>query len=197
MFETHLTVMGTAVTTPWRLRSERTGAAGAKLRLMSTSRRYDKAKGQWVDGDRLFVEVVCWRDLAEHVCASVFKGDPLVVTGRLYTRDFEVDGRRRWAYEIDATSVGHDMSRGTSHFNRPEPGTWLAEVVDPVGGEETPAGVVASVRPGDAGTDERRHPERAVDRTAASAADPLAVSIVDSTDGAGQAAMPPPAAFAA
>lgn len=198
MFETHLTVVGVAATAPTRLRSERTGVTGAKLRLLSTSRRYDKSQGQWVDGDRLFVEVVCWRDLADHVSESVFKGDPLVVTGRLYTRDYEVDGKRRWAYEIDATSVGHDLARGKSQFQRPER-AWPADAVDLAAADETPPGGEAT-SPEAAGQEvaDPATTGRRGELVAARAGDAAAVSTVDAShDPAAQRPITPPAAFAA
>src|SRR5205085_3940245 len=46
-------------------------------------------------------------------------GDPVIVTGRLYSRDWETsDHVKRVSYELDASSVGHDLARGRAKFAR-------------------------------------------------------------------------------
>ena len=92
------------------------GVPVANFRLVATERRYDRAKGEWVDGDTHWVTVVAWRWLAANLVSSLSKGDPVVVSGRLRIREWEEGERRRSAVEIDARSVGHDLSRGTSAF---------------------------------------------------------------------------------
>jgi single-strand DNA-binding protein len=53
---------------------------------------------------------------------SLQLGDPVVVHGRLYTRDWTDDqGGRRTSYELDAVAVGHDLSRGVGKFARRRP----------------------------------------------------------------------------
>ena len=78
MFDTNVTVVGTALNTPeWRRTTS--GALVAHFKVASHSRRYDKDSGRWVDGDSLRVRVTCWRRLAEGVAASVLVGDPVIV----------------------------------------------------------------------------------------------------------------------
>ncbi len=110
MFETTLTVVGNLATgvDTHRLAD---GTVLAKFRNASTERRYDRAEGGWVDGDNLYLDVRCKRDLAENASASLVKGDPVVATGRLYTRTYEHDGRRRSVVTLDALSVAADLSR--------------------------------------------------------------------------------------
>jgi len=69
-------------------------------------------------GDRLFVTVTCWRKLANGVAASLSKGDPVVVTGRLFTRGYEVEGQKRSVTEVDAIAVGPDLSRCSAELLR-------------------------------------------------------------------------------
>ena len=95
------------------------GAEVAWFRLASTPRRYDRSSGRWVDGDTSYVRVSCWRGLARNVVASLSKGDPVVVTGRLRVREWEREDRRGIAVEVDASAVGHDLARGVSAFRRP------------------------------------------------------------------------------
>ncbi|WP_435817811.1 single-stranded DNA-binding protein [Micromonospora chersina] len=77
------------------------------------------------------VRVNCWRKLAEGVAASVAVGDPVVVAGRLYTRDWTDDaGNHRTLYELEAVAVGHDLSRGRARFLRNRPGMTTSTVED-------------------------------------------------------------------
>lgn len=122
LFDTVVTVVGNALNTPeWRrLGSSQTLVA--RFRVAATSRRYDRAEDRWTDGPSLRVRVNCWRRLGENVAASVLCGDPVIVTGRLYTRDWtDEDGHRRVSYELDAVSVGHDLARGQGRFTRSRP----------------------------------------------------------------------------
>ena len=117
MNETVVTVVGNVVAAVDRRRLA-DGTAVANFRVVSTQRRYDRSAGGWVDGDKLYIDVTCWRELAENVAASLTKGDPVVVTGRLYTRSFEHDGRRRWTVTLEAQNVGPDLGRCTAVVSR-------------------------------------------------------------------------------
>lgn len=117
MRETLITVTGNVVDTPQRRRTDQ-GHSVASFRVASTQRKFDRNDGQWVDGDSLYLKVTCWRALADNVDRSVVQGDPIVVTGRLYTRTYEVDGQRRAAYELEAHALGLDLSRGVADFTR-------------------------------------------------------------------------------
>ena len=115
--ETNVTIVGRVINTP-EYRQTANDIEIAKFRLASNERRYDKESGRWVDGDTLYVNVTCWRRLAFGVHACVDKGDPVVVTGRHYTRGFEVDGQRRSVTEREATSIGPDLARCTVKVHR-------------------------------------------------------------------------------
>lgn len=113
MFDTYVTIVGNILTAPeWR-RTTQSNTLVANFKVASTARRLDRDSGRWVDGNSLRVRVNCWRKLAEGVAASVMVGDPVVVCGRLYTRDWTDDaGNHRTLYELEAVAVGHDLSRG-------------------------------------------------------------------------------------
>jgi single-strand DNA-binding protein len=119
MFDPMVTLVGNVLTAPeWR-RTANTGTYVVTFRFASTSRRLDKATGHWVDGDSLRVKVACWRRLGENVSESVQLGDPLVIHGRLYSRDWvDAEERRHTSYELDAVAVGHDLARGVAKFAR-------------------------------------------------------------------------------
>jgi single-strand DNA-binding protein len=119
MFDTPLTIVGNVLVAPTARRTVETHQLAVTFRVASTSRRFDKSSENWIDGQSLRVRVTCWRRLAEGVVASLKLGDPVIVTGRLYTRDWVDDeGNHRVLYEMDAKAVGHDLARGVSTFTR-------------------------------------------------------------------------------
>lgn len=130
MFDTTITVIGNVLTAPeWR-HTRTTNTLVVNFKVASTSRRFDRDGGQWVDGPNLRIRVTCWRKLAENVAASVMLGDPVIVHGRLYTRDWtDEEGARHLAYEVEAVSVGHDLARGVARFARRRAAA-LADVVE-------------------------------------------------------------------
>lgn len=118
MNDTYLTISGNVVDEPKLRKTTTNGVTVLTFRVASTSRRRDAETGQWGDRDTLFVNVTCWRSLATNVADSVFKGQPVVVHGRFYSRQYTKDEITRVTYEIDAISVGHDMARGVSAFKK-------------------------------------------------------------------------------
>jgi single-strand DNA-binding protein len=55
--------------------------------------------------------VVCWRNLADRVVATLRVGDPVIVRGKLRTREYEKDGQVHSVMEVEATSIGPDLAR--------------------------------------------------------------------------------------
>jgi single-strand DNA-binding protein len=78
-----------------------------------------KTKNGWSDGNTTWLEVACFRTLAQHVAQSVRKGDPVLVVGKLRTNIWEKDGQTHERLVLEADMVGHDLNRGTSIFQRP------------------------------------------------------------------------------
>jgi len=115
MNETMIAMSGVIVTDPKK--GEARGSSVVSFRLMSTVRRWERGKG-WCDADHNFVTVTCWRGLADNVASSVKKGDPVVVAGRMRVRQWDTADREGSTVEIEANSVGHDLSRGTSTFRK-------------------------------------------------------------------------------
>jgi len=93
--------------------------SSVKLRIAYTARWRNRETGEWADGATTFVNVQCWRQLADNVATCLRKGEPVLVMGRLRIRHYDDnEGKSRVAVEIDATSVGHDLNRGMAHFFR-------------------------------------------------------------------------------
>jgi len=117
MYQTLVTVIGNVVDSPKR-RLTSTGISVTNFRLAATERRRDRDSQQWEDGENLFTNVTCWRALADNVARSLVKGDPVIVRGRLYTRQFEHEGQRRMSIELEATAVGPNLVLGQVEFAR-------------------------------------------------------------------------------
>jgi len=90
----------------------------AKFRIAHNHRYRDQQSGEWTDGGTTYIDVSCWRSLAENVGFSLGKGSAVIVTGRLRSKErtLEVAGssEKRTFYEIEATTVGPDLSRGAT-----------------------------------------------------------------------------------
>ncbi|GAA0614888.1 hypothetical protein GCM10010174_35730 [Kutzneria viridogrisea] len=117
MFETVITVVGNVT----RDLVERTTMEGVKVvnfGVISTERRYVKDTAQWVDGERIYFQVTCWRKLAVGVLESLKKGDPVVVTGRVYQERYQVNGEERTQLRLDASAVGPNLAKCTARVNR-------------------------------------------------------------------------------
>ncbi|GAA1137312.1 single-strand DNA-binding protein [Kitasatospora gansuensis] len=115
MNETMVTMIGN-VATVVSYSQTAAGVPVANFRMAATERRYDREKGDWVDGETSWVTVTAWRWLAANVVSSLSKGDPVVVSGRLRVREWGEEEKRRCVVEIDARVVGHDLGRGTTAF---------------------------------------------------------------------------------
>jgi len=138
------------------------GVSTAKLRVAYTERRFNRETGEWGDGPTSFVTVLCWRTLADNVAVCLRKGEPVLVRGRLRVRDYQdKEGSPRSVTEVEASSVGHDLSRGVAHFSRTRraPGETAAESAEalaaaPSQDDEEPAGRDGPGLPDGRGKDE-------------------------------------------
>ncbi|MGA5004830.1 single-stranded DNA-binding protein [Streptomyces koyangensis] len=124
MNETMVTVVGNVATTP--VYRESAHGPMARFRMAATPRRWDRERQSWTDGPTSFFTIWTTRQLASNVTASVTVGEPVIVQGRLRVRETERGGQHWTTAEIDAASVGHDLTRGTAAFRRVRKpvGTW-------------------------------------------------------------------------
>ena len=99
------------------IRTTKTGKTVTDLRVGITPRYRDQATGEWRDGQSSYFTVSCWDRLANHVRASMHKGEPVLVRGKFKTNTYEdKDGRPRTDTRITADTVGHDLSRGIANY---------------------------------------------------------------------------------
>lgn len=112
-----ITLTGLVATLPRHLVTSE-GLPITSFRLASTQRRFDRGTQKWIDGETNWYTVTAFRQLALNSNASVEKGQRVIVTGRLKIRDWENGERTGTTIEIEADSIGHDLSWGTAAFTR-------------------------------------------------------------------------------
>ncbi|MEL4357013.1 MULTISPECIES: single-stranded DNA-binding protein [unclassified Luteococcus] len=89
----------------------------ARFRLACTPRRL--REGAWVDTETTWIGITAWGRTAENMKTSLSKGDPVLVTGKLRTNAWiDKEGIRHERLVVEATALGHDLTRGRSEFTR-------------------------------------------------------------------------------
>ena len=116
--ETIITVVGNLTADP-ELRFTPGGAAVCNFTVASTPRVFDKASGEYRDGDALFLRCNVWRQAAENVAESITRGMRVMVQGRLKQRSFETkEGEKRTVVELEVDEVGPSLKYATAKVNR-------------------------------------------------------------------------------
>lgn len=99
------------------LSETRGGAQVASFRVGSTPRHF--RDGAWSDGETAWFTVKCWRSLALNVHQSIRNGEAVIVHGKLVADVWEKSPTETSVrYIVVATSVGHDLTRGTAEFTK-------------------------------------------------------------------------------
>jgi single-strand DNA-binding protein len=116
--DTTLTITGNLTADP-ELRFTPSGAAVASFTVASTPRTFDRASGEWKDGEALFLRCNIWRQAAENVAESLTRGARVIVNGRLKQRSFETrEGEKRTVVELDVDEIGPSLRYATAKVNK-------------------------------------------------------------------------------
>ena len=116
--ETTITLIGNLTADP-ELRFTPSGAPVANFTVASTPRTFDRATGEWKDGDAMFLNCAVWRQAAENVAESLTKGMRVIVQGRLKSRSYETrEGERRTVFEIDVDEIGPSLKYASAKVQR-------------------------------------------------------------------------------
>ena len=119
--ETIITVVGNLTADP-ELRYTQSGVPVANFTIASTPRTFDRNKGEWIDGDALFLRASVWREFAEHVAGSLTKGMRVIAQGRLFQRNYETrEGERRSSIELAIDEIGPSLRYATATITRTAP----------------------------------------------------------------------------
>lgn len=112
-----ITVSGLIATDP-RIHTTKEGLSITSFRLAANSRHFDRAKNEWVSSATNWFTVLTFRQLAQNCAESLTKGDRVVVSGKIKIRDWDNGERTGTSVEIDADSVGLDLSFGVGTIQR-------------------------------------------------------------------------------
>ncbi len=112
-----VSVRGLIATTPRQVVTEN-GLTVISFRLASSYRKFDQESKTWITGETNWFTISAFRKLASNAGASLAKGDRVIVQGRLRIRDWDNGERSGTSVEIDADAIGHDLTFGTSSFER-------------------------------------------------------------------------------
>src|ERR1700761_7592221 len=116
--ETTIAVIGNLTADP-ELRFTQAGAAVASFTVASTPRIFDRASGDWKDGESLFLRCSIWRQPAENVSESLTRGMRVIVQGRLRQRTFDTkEGEKRTVIEMEVDEVGPSLRYATAKVNK-------------------------------------------------------------------------------
>lgn len=116
--ETLVTVVGNLTADP-ELRHTASGLPVAGFTIASTPRTYNRDRGEWTDGEPLFLRCSLWRQAGENAAQSLTRGTRVIVTGRLRQRTFDdKEGQRRTTVEIDAEDVAVSLTYATAQVTK-------------------------------------------------------------------------------
>lgn len=100
------------------LRFTPSGKQVCSFRAVAVSKKKDQ-NGEWQDDKIIWVRVVVFDRLAEHVAESVLKGTPVIVHGRIHNSEWETkEGEKRTTTEIIADRVALDLHYGPGQVRK-------------------------------------------------------------------------------
>jgi single-strand DNA-binding protein len=150
-----ITITGLVATIPRHILTSE-GLSITSFRLASTQRRFDRSQERWIDGETNWYTITSFRQLALNCSTSVEKGQRVLVTGRLRIREWDNGERVGTTIDIEADSIGHDLSWGTASFSRS-----IVSSAAPVATSEAASGEVAD--PDAAAEEDETAPELAAE----------------------------------
>ena len=119
MADSTVTIVGNVTRDP-ELRYTPSGAANASFGVAVNRRWRDQQTNDWKE-QVSFLDVICWREMADNVCESLSKGTRVVVTGYLQQRSWEdSDGNKKSKVEIVADEIGPSLRWASTEITRNE-----------------------------------------------------------------------------
>lgn len=116
--DVNITIVGNLTADP-ELRFTPSGAPVANFTIAHTPRIFDKASGEWKDGEPLFMRCSLWRDPAENLTESLTRGARVIATGRLEARTFDTrEGEKRTVMEMRVDEIGPSLRYATAQVTK-------------------------------------------------------------------------------
>lgn len=123
------TATGLVATTPRHLITAE-GLAITSFRLACAVKKYNHTSKTWSD-ETNWLTITSFETLAKNTATSISKGDRIVVSGRLYVRDWDNGERTGTSVELEAETIAHDLVWGSSTFVRTTPVGTTESVEEP------------------------------------------------------------------
>jgi single-strand DNA-binding protein len=134
-----LTLEGNLGSAP-ELRFTPAGVAVARMSVGHNTRRRNQA-GEWVNGPTMWIDVTCWRELAERV-ARLSKGDTVIVDARddlsAWPYLAKADNKPAARLQVTATNVAVSLRFADATAQRTQRPTGPADMDDPWAGTDVP-----------------------------------------------------------
>ncbi len=105
-----ITITGLVATTPRHLVTQ-DGLPITSFRVASSDPTDENGSTNWFT-------ITAFKALAINSAVSVSKGDRIIVTGAIKVRDWDNGERAGTSVEIQASTLGHDLSYGSAQFSR-------------------------------------------------------------------------------
>ena len=112
-----ITVVGNITRDP-EMRFTPSGVSKVTFGVACNRSWQNRQTNEWEEQTSFF-NVVCWRELADNVGASLKKGTRVVVTGRLEQRSWETEqGEKRSVVEVVADEIGPSLRWATVQITK-------------------------------------------------------------------------------
>ena len=105
MFDLNQTLIEGRLGADPEIRHTRDGGTWARLRIAQTPQRFNRDTGQYEQaGATLWLNVVAFK-YAARVAATLHKGEPVIIAGRLQGEEWEKDGQKRQSISLVANDI--------------------------------------------------------------------------------------------
>ncbi|ANZ17472.1 single-stranded DNA-binding protein [Streptomyces noursei] len=131
-----ITATGNLAADP-ELRSTANGTAVATFTVACNDNRKND-RGEWEQVGTTWLRCTAWQQRAELVAEQLTKGDTVTITGRLKQDDYEKDGAKHTAYQVDVIEVARPIRPGGSRRSGAAGRTGLSTSSEPWGGPSAP-----------------------------------------------------------
>lgn len=135
------TIDGRLVADP-ELRFTQSGKAACNIRIAANDSRKTDA-GEWENTEQIFISATIWEADGEAAAEALAKGDKVLVTGRIYQREYETNsGEKRTSLELKFPTVAKVIHarKGSNTQTAPRPAAdpWAASSSNAGGRDEPP-----------------------------------------------------------
>lgn len=141
--ETIITVVGNLTADP-ELKTTQNGVSLCNFTIASTPRTFNRQTNQWDDGAALFMRCTAWRDLADHIVATMTKGMHVIAQGRLNQRQYQAqDGSQRSILELQIDEIGPSLRYATANVTKTSQNTGFKPNQQPAQAQAQPTAQTA------------------------------------------------------